>query len=236
MAPLPRSSSIPVGNFWCPSIAIYSITSITSAILLFLATMGWLWGSSDKNNVDRSSDPLKDLDPSLRDFLAKESPLKYGSASYPQHPTTTSEPSPSSTAEASSTAPSTENNSTNVPTAHKDGRYADLWKTYKSQADVDAETKTDQEKLDDIIGAFNYRKEEIGRVALENCALEQMKIQDCFENGSLTDRAMLCRPQNKSFQRCYMMQAVCSLLRRRGRMADCTPEIPKSSRLHVDVR
>jgi hypothetical protein len=167
--------------------------------------MGWLWGSSDSSNVNKSSDPLKDLDPSLRDFLAKESPMKYGSTNPPTQLPTAPEPI---RANASTTTLPVEKSSPAVPTAYKDGRYADLWKTYQSKADIDAETKTDQEKLDDIISAYNYRKAEIGRAALENCALEQMKIQDCFDHGSLADRALLCRSQNKSFQRCYMMQAV----------------------------
>ena len=37
--------------------------------------MGWLWG--DSKTTDQQTDPYSKLDPDLRAFLEKESPLKY---------------------------------------------------------------------------------------------------------------------------------------------------------------
>ena len=39
--------------------------------------MGWLWGSSDNTSNGNTNDPYSKLDPALREFLEKESPLKY---------------------------------------------------------------------------------------------------------------------------------------------------------------
>ena len=52
--------------------------------------MGWLWGSNDTAN-DKKQDPYSKLDPALRDFLEKESPLKYKDtqAAQPQQSQTT---------------------------------------------------------------------------------------------------------------------------------------------------
>lgn len=176
--------------------------------------MGWFWGSSDSNDSNKSQDPLRDLDPSLRDFLAKESPVKYG----PSTPPPTLQPSAAPTQKTSSDSkptapePAPANNSTpKIPaqSLYKDGRYAHLWKTYQSQNEVEAESKSDQEKINDVLEGYQYRKAEIGRAALENCAMEQWDVNDCFRNGGWGSRLTLCRDENRKLERCYMMQAVC---------------------------
>ena len=165
--------------------------------------MGWLWGSSTQTD----GDPLKDLDPSLREFLAKESPVKYQPVAPPPDPQT-SKHSGSVSPEVQSS--SKEEGDRKVPpqSQYQDGRYAHLWKTYRPLQDVENEVKTDQEKLLDVLQGYKNRKGMIGRAALENCALEQSDVQDCWENGGMKERILMCRTQEKSFNRCYEMQSV----------------------------
>jgi hypothetical protein len=91
---------------------------------------------------------------------------------------------------------------------YKDGRYAHLWKTYKPYAAIEAETKSDHEKLMDVLDAFKERKAQIGKAALENCALEQLDWNNCMKSGDWTSRLTMCRAEVKKFERCYMMQSV----------------------------
>lgn len=173
--------------------------------------MGWFWGSSDANKPSSSSeDPLRNLDPSLRDFLAKESPVKYNSSN---PPASTPQPTPTA-APSKPVEPAAATSESEVPkvpaqSLYQDGRYAHLWKTYTSQSEVDSAAKSDQEKIDDVLEGYKYRKAEIGRAALENCALEQWEVNECFRSGSWGSRATLCRKENKELERCYNMQAVC---------------------------
>ena len=182
--------------------------------------MGWFWGSTNSGDANASTDdPLRNLDPSLREFLDKESPVKYKTSASPS-PTPpppapkkqqtyteqilpTPETQPPSTSQADSSAPK-------VPaeSLFPDGRYAHLWKNYKSQYEVENANKTDQEKLLDVLEGYKYRKGEIGRAALENCALEHWAVNDCFRNGGFKSRMTMCRAENKALERCYLMQAV----------------------------
>ena len=164
--------------------------------------MGWLWGSSKSPD----SDPLRDLDPSLRDFLAKESPVKYTPASPP--PTTTTEANPSTTTATGETTPSTSTSTVPPESLYQDGRYAHLWTSYKSLAAIEAESKSDQEKLQDILEGYKERKAAIGRAAVENCVEEQMAVQECYETGRWRDRLTMCRAESRGFERCYTMQSV----------------------------
>lgn len=163
--------------------------------------MGWFWGNDDK-----SKDPLRDLDPALRDFLKKESPLKYDSSNPPAKPAPeAAQPKPTTS------VPTPEEESTpKYPTQFKDGRYNDIWKTYQPLNDIENTNKSDQEKISDVIDAYKSRRTEINRAALENCAMEQWEVQECFEAGGISARATLCRAENRRFNRCYEMQAVCS--------------------------
>lgn len=189
---------------------------------LTTATMGWFWGSSSPSgDDDKAKDPLRNLDPSLREFLKKESPVKYDSSnppatSQPQRPVaSTPQPSerlPSKTPAASLNPSSPETQSEpKIPaqSLYQDGRYAHLWKTYQSQHDIEAANKSDQEKIDDVLEGYKYRKAEIGRAALENCALEQWEVNDCFRNGGWASRLTMCKDENRELQRCYNMQGVC---------------------------
>jgi hypothetical protein len=191
--------------------------------------MGWFWGTSSNGNGQSTTtdDPLRNLDPSLREFLEKESPVKYTNTesttphrsppppptkkpqSYTEQifPTSSEPPSPASSETDSSSAPK-------VPAASlfPDGRYAHLWNTYTPLFEVENANKSDQEKLLDVLEGYKYRKGEIGRAALENCANEQWLVNDCFRNGGFKSRMTMCRAENKGLERCYMMQAVSSPL------------------------
>ncbi|KAF2140953.1 uncharacterized protein K452DRAFT_229545 [Aplosporella prunicola CBS 121167] len=170
--------------------------------------MGWLWGSSSN-----ASDPTTQLDPSLKKFLDKESadastaPALHKEAPKPALPIV--QPTPTD-APASSQQPKHDtNNKNNVPaeSLYQDGRYAHLWKTYEPLTAIESRAKSDQEKLSDIISAYNERRENIGRAALENCAVEQIALSDCFRTGSWAARLTMCRAETRELDRCYTMQA-----------------------------
>ena len=168
--------------------------------------MGWFWGSSDDSDGGKK-DAFQDLDPSLRDFLKKESPVKYEPAP--------AKPSPPPVVVQQPKQPHNDTNpdgstKPKVPaqSLFPDGRYAEYWASNRPQADIEAEVKTDQEKIADVIEGYKYRKSEIGRAALENCALEQWEVSECFKSGGWASRMTMCRVENRKFDRCFMMQSV----------------------------
>lgn len=199
---------------------------------------GW-WGR-------RSDDPLQDLDPKAREFLKKESPLKYDSSSNSSSQsqdgthhtprgvaaaaaaTTQAQAQSQSQAEATKAAAAATKGTTAAAVAaaaaekspgqdagavpaeslYQDGRYAHLWKTYRPLAEVENETKTDTEKLQDVLEAFKARKAAIGTAALENCADEQMDWSNCMRGGSLRARMTMCSDEVRKFERCFNMQSV----------------------------
>ena len=201
----------------------------TKVRVICIATMGWFWGS-DKDD-DKSQDPLRDLDPSLRDFLARESPIKYSSSNPPSTSPPPPRPQPAQSSQApGSKAPASalkadalKENKLPAESLFQDGRYADIWKTYQSQAETEAAGKSDQEKINDVLEGYKYRKAEIGRAALENCALEQWDVNECFRSVSWSRTLNLCRAENKKFERCYLMQSVCGCfgLNWASRFANC---------------
>ena len=178
--------------------------------------MGWLWGSNNNASSTKSDgDPLRNLDPSLRDFLEKESPVKYRTTRAPPQtaspliPATRSEnPQSQNTTATTKSSPESSTPAIPPPTLYPDGRYAHLWSTYKPISEIENASKTDQEKLLDVLNAFKERKAEIGRAALENCALEHIAIDECFRNGGVKARMTMCRAENRELERCYAMQSV----------------------------
>lgn len=194
--------------------------------------MGWIWGK-DKDD-DTNNNPLRDLDPSLRDFLEKESPVKYTTS--PPQPPPPSEllpppqevPTPSSTSE--STTPAVPRQS-----LYPDGRYAHLWKNYRPLSDIENATKTDQEKLLDVLEGYKRRKAEIARAALENCAFEQDAVNECFTSGGWGKRMTMCRAENKKFERCYLMQF--RFLKALGYLStyDRPPAVDEEIQMHADT-
>jgi hypothetical protein len=168
--------------------------------------MGWFWGQSSTSEAPKSQDPLRDLDPSLRAFLAKESPVRYASSNPP--PPAPAAPPPTQTAPREAAPEDTAQPAVPRESLYPDGRYAHLWKTYQPQHQVDAAGKSDQEKINDVLDGYNQRKAGIGRAALENCALEQSDVNECFRAGGFKSRLTMCRAENKKLERCYMMQSV----------------------------
>ncbi|KHJ30370.1 putative autophagy protein [Erysiphe necator] len=196
--------------------------------------MGWFWSQQDCDSGS-DKDPLRNLDPSLREFLKKESPVKYYNKenSFSKESPSLSLASKSTTSTSKSSevplnlasegASSNQHNASednesrtfsnsspstsSLPLVYKDGRYNHLWKSYQSPEEVDRHMKSDQEKIDEILEGFKYRRAEIGKAALENCALEQAALSDCWTHGSAKARLMLCREENKAFNRCHTMQS-----------------------------
>ncbi|TAQ89683.1 hypothetical protein B7494_g1989 [Chlorociboria aeruginascens] len=198
--------------------------------------MGWFWGSSDEKT---DKDPLRDLDPRLREFLSKESPIKYDSSN-PPAPQPSPQPAQAKPAEKtplSSQQTTEDDGKPKVPpqSLYKDGRYAHLWKTYESQADVEAATRTDQEKIIDVLEGYKYRKAEIGRAALENCAMEQWDVNECFRSGSWASRMTMCRKENQELSRCYNMQA--KFLKALGYLStfDRPADVDEKIQMHADT-
>ncbi len=169
-------------------------------------TMGWFWGKSSTPK-DSSTDPLRDLDPSLRDFLSKESPVKYQPTPAPSPPPPSALDQLTSTQQAQSQTSSSEPK-TPAESLYPDGRFANLWATYKPLSQIEDETKSDQERLADVLDAYKDRRAQIGRAAVENCVEEQIAYNDCLENGGWGDTMTLCRSKNRAFERCYIMQSV----------------------------
>ncbi|KAL2050698.1 hypothetical protein ABVK25_009085 [Lepraria finkii] len=193
--------------------------------------MGWFWNKSSSQNPT-DTDPLRDLDPSLRDFLSKESPVKY-------KPAPTPPPSPSTQTTTTSSSPPV-NSTSDTPqkspeSLYQDGRFAHLWSTYRPLAVIENETKSDQERLSDVLEGYKERKAQIGRAAVENCVEEQIRLNDCYEHGSWRDRIMMCRTESKAFERCYIMQS--RFLKALGYLStyDRPSEIDESIQMHADT-
>ncbi|KAI0103526.1 hypothetical protein F4814DRAFT_100313 [Daldinia grandis] len=192
--------------------------------------MGWwdsLWASSSKDD-----DPLRKLDPKLREFLERESPVKY-SAAQATEPRAKEEP-------ATPTITEVEEQQGNAPAVPKesqfqDGRYAHLWKTYRPLAEIEAETKSDHEKLMDVLEGYKERKSQIGKAALENCALEQVDWRQCMSNPTMSERMTLCRDQVRKFEKCYMTQT--RLLKALGYLStlDRSLEAEEEIQMHADT-
>ncbi|KAK8072424.1 hypothetical protein PG996_005772 [Apiospora saccharicola] len=199
--------------------------------------MGWwdsLWPS-------KNEDPLHKLDPKLREYLERESPVKYGAQEQQARDTgaaSAKRPSCLDTAAPPSAPRSAEEEA--KPTIPKesefpDGRYAHLWKTYRPLAEIEAETKSDQEKIMDVLEGYKERKAQIGRAALENCALEQVDWRSCMNNPSWSERMTMCRTQVRKFEKCYNTQT--RLLKALGYLStlDRSPEVEEDIQMHADT-
>ncbi|KAK2048141.1 hypothetical protein LZ31DRAFT_77659 [Colletotrichum somersetense] len=178
--------------------------------------MGWLdgWFGS---GAPASDDPLKSLDPKLREFLERESPVKLQQQQ--QQQTQDAKNKADRAAEAAATAAAHAYAQSRQDAAEaggrpkvpkeslfQDGRYAHLWKTYRPYSEVESETKTDHEKLMDVLEGYKQRKHNIGRAALENCAIQQEEWVNCMKSGDWEDRLQMCRHQVQRFERCYTVQ------------------------------
>ncbi|KAI0895801.1 hypothetical protein F4806DRAFT_468094 [Annulohypoxylon nitens] len=195
--------------------------------------MGW-WDSLWSSNT--TDDPLRSLDPKLREFLEKESPVKYNSAQQKQEAVAAQE----ARQKQKQQQDETENAKRDTPVVppqsqFQDGRYAHIWKTYRPLAEIEAETKSDHEKLMDVLEGYKERKGQIGKAALENCALEQVDWRKCMNNPTVAERMTMCRDQIKKFERCYFMQT--RLLKALGYLStyNRSPEIEEDIQIHADT-
>ncbi|KAL4926564.1 uncharacterized protein BDV17DRAFT_269057 [Aspergillus undulatus] len=157
--------------------------------------MGWFWGSKDE-------DPVKKLDPGLRAYLENEAPKKYVPGSQSAS-TVEQQPLPSNHA---SSAPSASPPPHAVPSAslYPDGRYADLWKTYKPpEAD---EAGPDSKAIPSLNAHAKQRKTMVKRAAMENCSIENETYHLCLKNPTKTERLTACQDKSRVFTRCYGTQ------------------------------
>jgi hypothetical protein len=189
-------------SFLAPIFSGYLVCSIFLSGLVI--PMGWFWGNNSQN------DPTKKLDPELRQFL-EEGTTKYS-------PTTTIQPSKETPTSSDSTKPSPSvpasdaaDSKPPVPSASlfPDGRYADLWKTYKPLAEIEGSEAASAER---VIEKFKQRKDTVSQAAMENCAIEHEGLSLCFQKGDwwsmVKARATMCAEENRRFSRCYTTQAV----------------------------
>ncbi|KAI0384194.1 hypothetical protein F5Y04DRAFT_238095 [Hypomontagnella monticulosa] len=197
--------------------------------------MGWwdsLWASSSSGD-----DPLRKLDPKLREFLERESPVKYSAAQAETAAAAKEEAERIAAAKKEEEREAREGGRPAVPreSQFQDGRYAHLWKTYRPLAEIEAETKSDHEKLMDVLEGYKERKNQIGKAALENCALEQVDWRQCMSSPSVTERMTMCRSQIKKFEKCYMTQT--RLLKALGYLStyDRSPEVEEDIQMHADT-
>ncbi|KAH7078341.1 hypothetical protein FB567DRAFT_132950 [Paraphoma chrysanthemicola] len=189
--------------------------------------MGWLWGSGGGSTDN--------LDSSLQDFLKKESPT----GPRPSLPTATPKKSDESTTSPATSTPaaSTEPEKPFVPpqSQFQDGRYAHLWKNYTPQNVLDDRGKNEQDKLRDLVDAYNDRRAGIGRIAMENCALEYMEQFECFRHPKTwLSMGTLCNAESRKFNRCYDMQS--KFLKALGylTMDERSPEEDERIQMHAD--
>ncbi|KAF2823441.1 hypothetical protein CC86DRAFT_372392 [Ophiobolus disseminans] len=160
--------------------------------------MGWLWGSGNGSTDD--------LDSSLQDFLKREAPT----GPKPTLPAPTEKPADTSNPTSTPRHAETESEQPSVPpqSQFQDGRYAHLWKNYTPQGILDDRGKNEQDKLRDLVEAYNDRRASVGRAAMENCALEYMEQFECFRKPKTwVALGTLCNAESRRFNRCYDMQS-----------------------------
>lgn len=161
--------------------------------------MGWLW-SSNNNDADK-------LDPSLRDFLKKEAPTgpKPTLPAAPKQKPVETTPTPAPPVQAPVDA---EKPIVPPQSQFQDGRYAHLWKNYTPQDVLMDRGKNEQDKLRDLVDAYNDRNASVGHVAMENCAIEYMEQFECFRNPKTWwSLGTLCNAEQRKFNRCYDLQS-----------------------------
>lgn len=188
--------------------------------------MGWLWGSS------KGSSGQNELDPSLRDFLKKEAPTG-PKPSLPAAPK--ADPPDDSTATNAQSQTPPEKPIVPPQSQFQDGRYAHLWKDYTPQHILDDRGKNEQDRLRDLVDAYNDRRGEIGRKAMENCAIEYMEQFECYRNPKTWWSAgTMCNAEARKFNRCYDIQSKFLTALGYMTMEERTKEEDERIQMHAD--
>ncbi|KAI9652355.1 MAG: hypothetical protein M1831_006833 [Alyxoria varia] len=113
----------------------------------------------------------------------------------------------------------------------QDGRYAHLWKNFRSQAQLDQVGKSDQEKLSDLSHGMQERQKQLNKVAQENCSQEQWNLHDCFRSGGWGARFTMCRAENRALEKCIITQG--KFLRALGYMSMYNRPDEESERMQM---
>ncbi|TQS33933.1 hypothetical protein Golomagni_05707 [Golovinomyces magnicellulatus] len=184
--------------------------------------MGWL---PSFLGGEKSNDPLTKLDPKLREFLEKESPVKYSKK------VDAVEPAPTRPQQ-----PTTPQDKPTVPaeSLYQDGRYAHLWKNYKPLAQVEDEGSSDHDKLMNVLDGYKERKAAIGKAAMENCAMQQEEWINCMKHGDWSDQLQMCRHQVRRYERCYTMQSRFLKVLGYGSVLGRAPQVEEDIQMHAD--
>ncbi|RCI13102.1 hypothetical protein L249_0226 [Ophiocordyceps polyrhachis-furcata BCC 54312] len=184
--------------------------------------MGWL---SSLFGSGSGTDPVEKLDPKLRAFLERESPVKYEPKQSPPASVVQPSPSPTTTTTTTTTEKEPEPEKRLVPSEslYQDGRYAHLWKSYRPLSQLELENATDHDRMAAVLEGYKDRKAALAHAALENCALQQEEWVNCMKDGSWEDRLQMCR-----HQRFLRAMGYGSIL---GRSA----EIDESIQMHADA-
>ncbi|KAI4178134.1 MAG: hypothetical protein LQ346_007542 [Caloplaca aetnensis] len=95
--------------------------------------------------------------------------------------------------------------------------------------------KSDQEKLADLLDGYKSQKARTEKAAMENCALEQQAMSDCYRGGNWKDKMTMCRAENRAFERCYTMQA--RFLKALGYLSasDRPGDVEEKIQMHADT-
>ncbi|KAF1841789.1 uncharacterized protein K460DRAFT_369801 [Cucurbitaria berberidis CBS 394.84] len=191
--------------------------------------MGWLWGSGN------SASAQDQLDPSLRDFLQKQAPTG-PKPTLPSPPKEKPSEPPAPTQAQSQSHPAIPEKPAVPPQSQfQDGRYAHLWKNYTPQNVLDDRGKSEQDRLRDLVDAYNDRRASVGRVAMENCALEYLEQFECFRHpATWWSAGTMCNAESRKFNRCYDIQS--KFLKALGYMTmDArTPDEDERIQMHAD--
>jgi hypothetical protein len=159
--------------------------------------MVWPFGPSSGS----PSGAPKKLDQDLQDFVDQES-AKRSNDQNPSPAPTINPPQPDRQRAETST---TDVKPASTPQSlFKDGRYAHLWGSYRSPAEVDA--RSENEKLKDMAEDIEWRAQEAVKAAKVNCALEAVAESDCFQHGGLFQRATMCHAETQAYDRCMEVQ------------------------------
>ncbi|KAJ5492777.1 hypothetical protein N7539_001523 [Penicillium diatomitis] len=188
--------------------------------------MGWY-------DNEKRKDPVQQLDPGLREFLEKETPDKYATARDTDSFNTPPAHEPETEPVQSFGYPDDDRR---VPAASlfQDGRYADLWKTYKAPARVDSGPASDSE----VVERYKGRANTVKNAALENCAFEQQAFLSCAKTGDwqekVKSRVTACAAQRHTFNRCFDMQTKFLMALGYAASLEHKPDVEERIQVHAD--